>query len=126
MAASRMRAATRHYHRRRTSGPPASGAVVERGLHAKAETAAGGPRRTVEDCMAAMLQALGMAFAMFWEILWALILGFGLSAIVQAVVGEGPIVRPLPDVSPRPPAVHCALGASSPPWPYASASPATA
>src|SRR5260370_5368262 len=120
MAASRMRAATRHYHRRRTSGPPASGAVVERGLHAKAETAAGGPRRTVEDCMAAMLQALGMAFAMFWEFLWAFSLGFGLSAIVQAVVGKGRIVRLLPDDSPRTLAVACALGAASSSCSYAA------
>ena len=35
-----------------------------------------------------VLHALSMAFAMFWEILWALILGFGLSAVVQAVVGK--------------------------------------
>jgi purine-cytosine permease-like protein len=31
---------------------------------------------------------LGMAFAVFWEILWPLILGFGLSALVQAVVSK--------------------------------------
>ena len=35
-----------------------------------------------------ILHALSMALAMFWEILWALILGFGLSAIVQAVAGK--------------------------------------
>ena len=29
--------------------------------------------------------ALGLAFAMLWEILWALILGFALSGAVQAV-----------------------------------------
>jgi hypothetical protein len=29
--------------------------------------------------------ALSFAFGMFWEILWALILGFALSAAVQAV-----------------------------------------
>ena len=70
--------------------------------------------------MAAMLQALGMAFAMFWEILWALILGFGLSAIVQAVVGKGRIVRLLPDDSPRTLAVACALGAASSSCSYAA------
>lgn len=29
-----------------------------------------------------IIDALRMAFAMFWEILWALILGFFLSAVV--------------------------------------------
>ena len=33
--------------------------------------------------------ALSFAFGMFWEILWALILGFALSAAVQAVVAKG-------------------------------------
>ena len=33
--------------------------------------------------------ALGMAFVMGWEILWALVLGFTLSGVVQAVVTKG-------------------------------------
>jgi len=41
--------------------------------------------------------ALGMAFAMFWEILWALILGITLSGIVQAVVSKSEMSRVLPD-----------------------------
>jgi uncharacterized membrane protein YraQ (UPF0718 family) len=32
--------------------------------------------------------ALSVAFGMFWEILWALVLGFGLSAVVQSVVSK--------------------------------------
>jgi uncharacterized membrane protein YraQ (UPF0718 family) len=36
----------------------------------------------------AVLRALGMALAMGWEILWPLILGFALSAAVQAVVSK--------------------------------------
>ena len=32
-----------------------------------------------------LVHALGMAFAMGWEILWPLILGFTLSAVVQAL-----------------------------------------
>jgi uncharacterized membrane protein YraQ (UPF0718 family) len=36
----------------------------------------------------AIWEALGMAFAMGWEILWPLVLGFGLSAIIQAVVSH--------------------------------------
>jgi len=37
----------------------------------------------------ALVSALYMAFAMGWEILWPLILGFALSGIVQAVVPQG-------------------------------------
>jgi uncharacterized protein len=36
--------------------------------------------------LTAVIQALWMAFIMGWEILWPLILGFALSAVVQAVV----------------------------------------
>src|SRR5258707_4953269 len=38
--------------------------------------------------MESILRALSMAFAMGWEILWPLILGFALSAVVQAVVSH--------------------------------------
>lgn len=65
-------------------------------------------------------QALGFAFAMFWEILWALILGFGLSAIVQAVASKSEMVRLLPDDSPRSLAVACGLGAASSSCSYAA------
>jgi hypothetical protein len=34
----------------------------------------------------AVTRALGMALAMGWEILWPLILGFALSAVVKATV----------------------------------------
>jgi hypothetical protein len=37
--------------------------------------------------------ALSIAASMTWEALWALILGFTLSAIVQAVVRKEAIVR---------------------------------
>ena len=36
--------------------------------------------------MSAIGQALALAGSMTWEILWALVLGFFLSAVVQAVV----------------------------------------
>jgi hypothetical protein len=46
--------------------------------------------------MAGVLSSVGgvlwMAFQMFWEILWALNLGFLLSAIVQAVVSKQEMV----------------------------------
>ncbi len=51
--------------------------------------------------LAALGHALMMSFAMAWEILWALILGFWLSAIIQAVVSKEEMSRLLPDDSPR-------------------------
>jgi uncharacterized membrane protein YraQ (UPF0718 family) len=49
----------------------------------------------------AIAHALGLAFAMFWEILWPLILGFLLSGIVQALVSKKDMVRLLGNDSPR-------------------------
>ena len=40
-------------------------------------------------------QALYMSFSMFWEILWPLILGFTLSAIVQTVVSHKAMAKTL-------------------------------
>src|SRR4051794_32470042 len=57
---------------------------------------------------------------MFWEILWALILGFLLSAAVQAVVSKGEMRRLLPDDSPRSIGVACGLGAASSSCSYAA------
>lgn len=68
----------------------------------------------------AVLHALGLAFAMTWEILWALALGFTLSAIVQAVVSKREMTRLLPDDSPRTLAVACGLGAASSSCSYAA------
>src|SRR5712691_9309461 len=56
-----------------------------------------------------LLDALSFAFGMFWEILWALILGFALSAVVQAVVSKREMRRLLPDDSPKTIAVAAAL-----------------
>ena len=57
---------------------------------------------------------------MFWEILWALILGFALSAVVQAVVSKKEMRRLLPDDSPRTLAVATGLGAASSSCSYAA------
>jgi hypothetical protein len=57
---------------------------------------------------------------MAWEILWALILGFGLSAVIQAVVSKEEMSRLLPDDSPRTIALACALGAASSSCSYAA------
>ena len=65
-------------------------------------------------------KALWMAFAMFWEILWPLILGFGLSGVVQAVVSKAEISKLLPDDSPKSLAIATALGAASSSCSYAA------
>jgi len=68
----------------------------------------------------AVVQALGMAFAMGWEILWPLILGFALSAVVQAVVSHSEMSRLLPDDRPRSIAIALGLGAASSSCSYAA------
>jgi uncharacterized membrane protein YraQ (UPF0718 family) len=65
-------------------------------------------------------RALSFAFGMTWEILWALILGFTLSAMVQAVVSKREMRRLLPDDSPRSLARATVLGAASSSCSYAS------
>src|SRR5256885_16691121 len=60
-----------------------------------------------------LAHALDFAASMTWEILWALVLGFGLSAVVQAVVTKSEMVRLLPDDSPRSLTVACGLGVAS-------------
>jgi hypothetical protein len=61
-----------------------------------------------------------MALAMGWEILWPLILGFALSAVVQAVVSKQQMSRLLPDDRPRSIATALALGAASSSCSYAA------
>jgi uncharacterized protein len=68
----------------------------------------------------AVIDALGMAFAMGWEILWPLILGFALSGVVQAVVSHREMVRLLPNDRPRSIAIALALGAASSSCSYAA------
>src|SRR6058998_3524121 len=70
--------------------------------------------------LTALGAALGFAFAMSWEILWALVLGFGLSAIVQAVVSKSEMSRLLPDDSPRTLLIASGLGAASSSCSYAA------
>jgi uncharacterized protein len=68
----------------------------------------------------AISRALDMAFAMGWEILWPLILGFALSAVVQAVVSHREMSRLLPDDSLRSIVKALALGAASSSCSYAA------
>jgi hypothetical protein len=65
-------------------------------------------------------RALSFAFGMTWEVLWALILGFGLSGLVQAVVSKREMRRLMPDDSPHTLAVATGLGAASSSCSYAS------
>src|SRR5271154_854770 len=57
---------------------------------------------------------------MTWEILWALILGFALSAVVQAVVRRATIIRRLGDDRPRTLAIATGIGAASSSCSYAA------
>jgi hypothetical protein len=70
------------------------------------------------------LHALGHALAisgsMTWEILWALILGFALSAVVQAVVRRSTIIRRLGDDRPETLALAAGFGAASSSCSYAA------
>jgi uncharacterized membrane protein YraQ (UPF0718 family) len=72
------------------------------------------------DIFAELGDALSFAFGMFWEILWALILGLTLSGIVQAVVSKRELRRLLPDDSPRSLAIATGLGAASSSCSYAA------
>jgi hypothetical protein len=72
------------------------------------------------DVVGQVGDALSFAFGMFWEILWALILGFALSGVVQAVVSKGEMRRLLPDDSPRSLTIACGLGAASSSCSYAA------
>src|SRR6476646_1754545 len=67
-----------------------------------------------------LLRALSMAFAMGWQILWPLILGFFLSAVVEAVVSHQQMSRLLPDDRPRSIVRALVLGAASSSCSYAA------
>jgi uncharacterized protein len=68
----------------------------------------------------AITHALSITGSMIWEITWALILGFLLSAIVQAVVRKSTVVRLLGDDRPRTLGVASLLGAASSSCSYAA------
>jgi uncharacterized protein len=70
--------------------------------------------------MHAIQHALSITGSMAWEITWALILGFALSAVVQAVVRKSTVIRLLGDDRPRTLAVAALLGAASSSCSYAA------
>jgi uncharacterized protein len=70
--------------------------------------------------MAAIGHALTIAGSMTWEILWALILGFTLSAVIQAVVRRSTVVRLLGDDRPRTLTAATGFGVASSSCSYAA------
>lgn len=64
--------------------------------------------------------ALSTAFDMFWQVLWPLVLGFGLSAIVQAFVSHQTMARHLGDESPRSLSLATLFGIASSSCSYAA------
>lgn len=68
----------------------------------------------------ALAHALATSFAMGWEILWPLILGFGLSGAIQAVVSHKQMSKLLPDDRPKTLVKAGLLGAASSSCSYAS------
>ncbi|MBV9091579.1 MAG: permease [Mycobacteriaceae bacterium] len=70
--------------------------------------------------MGAIGHALAVAGSMTWEILWALILGFALSAVVQAVARRSTVVALLGDDRPRTLALAAGVGAASSSCSYAA------
>jgi P-type Cu+ transporter len=71
--------------------------------------------------MNAVVHALSVTGSMIWEITWALILGFALSAVIQAVVRRSTVIRLLGDSRPRTLAIAAGLGAASSSCSYAAA-----
>src|SRR5580692_5944752 len=70
--------------------------------------------------MHAIIHALSITGSMTWQITWALILGFALSAMIQAVVRRSTVARLLGDARPRTLAVAAGLGAASSSCSYAA------
>jgi uncharacterized membrane protein YraQ (UPF0718 family) len=68
----------------------------------------------------ALLHALRMAAAMGWLLVWPLILGFGISAAIQAVVSHREMARLLPDDRPKSLLKAALLGAASSSCSYAA------
>ncbi|MGI8867285.1 MAG: permease [Mycobacteriales bacterium] len=67
-----------------------------------------------------VLHALRVTGSMTWQVTWSLILGFTLSAIIEALVRKSTIARLLPDDRPRSLATATGLGAASSSCSYAA------
>ena len=69
-----------------------------------------------------VLKIIMMSFSMLFEIFWALVLGFFISAIIQALVSKNKIANLLPDDSVKSLAIAAGLGAASSSCSYAATS----
>src|SRR6202022_311400 len=67
-----------------------------------------------------ILDSLRMAFFMFWDTLWPLVFGLGLSGVVQAFVSRSQMQRVMGDHRPRTLALASVLGAVSSSCSYAA------
>jgi len=74
----------------------------------------------VSDVISKIGEGLWMAFRMGWEVWWALVLGFAISAIVQAWVPRRRIESALSGSGARPVALATGLGAASSSCSYAA------
>ncbi len=68
----------------------------------------------------AVAHALRIAGSMTWQVTWSLILGFALSAVIEALVRKSTIARLLPDDRPRSLVTATGLGAASSSCSYAA------
>src|SRR5258708_10213295 len=64
--------------------------------------------------------ALRLSFAMFWQVLWPLSLGFLLSSVVETLVSKATVSRALGRDSPRSVALATLFGAASSSCSYAA------
>src|SRR6476661_5556093 len=78
------------------------------------------PAGQVMTVIAAIGNSFYEAFSMFWETLWALVLGFGLSGVVQAFVSKEDMQRVLGDHRPASIARASGLGMVSSSCSYAA------
>lgn len=74
----------------------------------------------LEAGVAAIAHARRTAGSMTWQVTWSLILGFTLSAVIEAMVPKATIARLLPDDRPRSLATATVLGAGSSSCSYAA------
>src|SRR3954464_871845 len=76
--------------------------------------------RSMGDVLSTIGDGLWQAFLMAWEVWWALVLGFAISAIVQAGVPRSRIEASLSGSGGRPVALATGLGAASSSCSYAA------
>jgi uncharacterized membrane protein YraQ (UPF0718 family) len=74
----------------------------------------------MQELGSALAHAAKIIGSMTWQVTWSLILGFTLSAVVEALVKKSTIARLLPDDRPRSLATAAGLGAASSSCSYAA------